>query len=69
MRNTFPNLKNKAEIKKQLRSEWAAWRLVLSGYFSYEEVFYYFTPYMIEKANIALDMKIEAEEKAMKKKR
>lgn len=69
MRNTFPKPISKAEIKKQVRSEWALWRLVLSGKFSYEEVFNYFTPYMIDKANIALDMEIEAEEKAMKKKR
>ena len=69
MLNTFPHPKSKAKQKEQVRSEWSAWRLVLSGKFSYDEVFNYFTPDVIDKANIALDLEIEAEEKAMKKKK
>ena len=46
------------------------YRLVLSECgFDYNTVFFQMTPYEIEKANIALDIKIEAEKKAMKKKR
>lgn len=68
MLNTFPHPTSKTELKRQVTSEWNAWRLVLSGKFSYDEVFNCFTPDVIDKANIALDLEIEAEEKAMKKK-
>ena len=39
------------------------------GAFDYETVFYKMTPQQITEANFALDMKIEAEEKAAKKAR
>ena len=37
--------------------------------FDYTTVFFKMTPQDIEEANIALDMQIEAERKAMKKKK
>ena len=53
-----------------MRSNWAMYRLVLSeSGFDYNTVFYQMTPQEIAKATIALDMKIEAEKKAIKKKR
>lgn len=52
-----------------MRNNWAMYRLVLSeSGFDYNTVFYQMTPQEIEKANIALDMKIEVEKKAIKKK-
>ena len=69
MPNTFPRPTSKARLKEQVRSEWNAWRLVLSGKFSYDEAFNYFTPEIIDKANIALDLEIEAEKNAAKTKK
>ena len=67
---TFVGRKTKAELKKRVRNNFAAWRLVLSGCgFDYNTVFNQMLPEEIEMANIALDMKIEAEKKAMKRKR
>lgn len=68
MPNTFPRPTSKTKLKEQVRSEWNAWRLVLSGKFNYDEVFNCFSPDIIDKANIALDLEIEAEKNAMKKK-
>ncbi len=46
------------------------WRLILSDCsFDYNTVFHQMTPSEIQKANIALDMKIKAEKKAMRRKK
>lgn len=67
---TFEARKTKAELKKRVRNNFAAWRLVLSECgFDYNTVFHQMLPEEIEMANIALDMKIESERKAMKRKR
>lgn len=67
---TFEVRKTKAELKEQVRNNFAAWRLVLSECgFDYNTVFNQMSPEEIEMANIALDMKIESERKAMKRKR
>ena len=55
----------KSELNQRVRSNWALYRLVFSG-FDYNTVFYQMTPQEIEMANIALDIKIKEEEKAMK---
>lgn len=39
----------------------------MSGKFTFTEVFHMMTPLEIDKANIALDIQEEAEEKAIKK--
>ena len=55
---------------EQVRNNFAAWRLVLSECgFDYNTVFNQMTPEEIEMANIALDMKLESERKALKRKR
>lgn len=67
---SFGKRQTKAEIKEQVRNNFAAWRLVLSECgFDYNTVFNQMLPEEIEMANIALDMKIEAEKEAMKRKR
>ena len=69
-RATFEKKKSKAQLTREVRSNWAMYRLVLSeSGFDYNTVFYQMTPQEIAKATIALDMKIEAEKKAIKKKR
>lgn len=46
------------------------YRLLLSDCgFTYQDVFFKMTPQEIQKANIALDIKMQEEKKAMKKKR
>lgn len=46
------------------------WRLILSECgLDYNTVFYQMTPEEIQKANIALDMKIKSEKKALRRKR
>lgn len=67
---SFGKKQTTAELKKRVRNNFAAWRLVLSECgFDYNTVFNQMLPEEIEMANIALDMKIEAEKKAMKRKR
>lgn len=52
-----------------MRNNWNAWRLVMAQRgFDYQTVFYFMTPQEIDEANIALDIQIEAEKKALKKK-
>lgn len=63
---------SKARLRREVEEEWALWRLVLSDSgFDYPTVFGkpLMTPLDIEKANIALDIKIEADKKAARKKR
>ena len=46
------------------------YRLLLSDCgFTYQDVFFRMTPQEIQKANIALDMKIQAEKTAIKKRK
>lgn len=68
---TFVKRKTKSQLKRQARNNWHLWRLVLSDRgFDYPTVFGkpFMTPQDVEEANIALDMQIEAEKKAMKSK-
>lgn len=63
---------SKAKLRMEVEEEWALWRLVLSeSGFDFPTVFGkpFMTPRDIEKANIALDIKIDAEKKAAKRKR
>ena len=68
---TFETKKTKAQLKKRVRNNWAAWRLILAEGrgFDYTTVFFKMTPQQIEEANIALDMQIEAEKAQMRKKK
>lgn len=62
---------SKSRIKKKVKENWGLWRLVLSNRgFDYQTVFgkSYMTPQDVIEANIALDMQIEAEKNAAKKK-
>lgn len=63
--------KTKSQLKRQARNNWDLWRLVLANRgFDYNSVFGkpYMTPNDVKEANIALDMMLEAEKKAAKKK-
>ncbi len=68
----FETAKTRSQLKKQVKNDWALWRLVLAEGrgFDYSTVFgtSIMTPQDIEMANIALDMQIEAEKAAMKRK-
>lgn len=68
---TFGRKKSRRQLKQQAKNNRALWRLVLADRgFSYSEVFGkpFMTPQDVEEANIALDMQIEAEQKAAKTK-
>lgn len=68
---TFEKEKTKSQLKKRATENWNLWRLVLSERgFDFRTVFGkpYMTPNDILEANIALEMQIEAEKKAAKKK-
>jgi hypothetical protein len=63
---------SRAQLKQRAKSNWALWRLVLSERgFDYKTVFGrpMMTPQDVAEANYALDMQIEAEKRAAKKKR
>lgn len=69
---TFGKRKTKSQLKQRAKNNWGLWRLVLSERgFDYQTVFGkpYMTPQDVEEANIALDMQIEAEKQAAKRKR
>lgn len=51
-----------------VRQQWALWRLVMSEKFSYTEVME-MDMHTLMEANAALDMQIELEKKASKKKK
>ena len=60
-----------SKLKKRAEDNWPLWRLVLSNRgFDYQTVFGkpFMTPQDATEANFALDMQIEAEKKAVKKK-
>lgn len=61
----------KSRLKQRARDNWSLWRLIFGseGAISYQTVFgkSYMTPQDIIEANYALDMKIEAEKKAARK--
>ncbi len=61
----------KSRLKKRARDNWSLWRLIFGsdGAIDYQTVFgkSYMTPQDIIEANYALDMKIEAEKKAARK--
>ena len=62
----------KSQLKRRARNNWYLWRLVLANRgFDYQTVFGkpFMTVQDIEEANIALDMQIEEEKKATKRKR
>lgn len=62
---------SRAKIERKVRENWAYWRLVLSERgFDFQTVFGkpFMTPQDVRDANIALNMQIEAEKKAAKKK-
>lgn len=62
----FEKKLTKEQLKEIVKSNWALYRLVFAG-FDYNTVFYQMTPREIEMANIALDIKIKQEERALKK--
>lgn len=69
---TFGKRKTRSQLKRQARNNWNLWRLVMSDRgFDFQTVFG--KPFMtfsdVEEANIALDMQLEAERKAMKSKK
>lgn len=67
---SFGAKKTKTQIKKAAKNKWCLWRLVLSDCgLDYNTVFNQMTPDEILEANAALDMKIEQERKAIKRKR
>lgn len=49
---------SKTSLKKVVKDNWAAWRLIYSdmGNFTYDYVFHKMTPLEIETANVALDI-------------
>ena len=60
-----------AKLKQRARDNWALWRLVLSGRgFDYPTVFGkpFMTPQDVREANFALDLALEAERKAARRK-
>ena len=62
---------SKSKLKQRANDNWALWRLVLSGRgFDYQTVFGkpFMTPQDVNEANVALDMQLEAERQAAKKK-
>lgn len=61
---------SRAKIERKVRENWAYWRLVLSERFDFQTVFGkpFMTPQDVREANIALNMQIEADKKAVKKK-
>lgn len=68
---TFEAKKTKAELKKRVRNNWAAWRLIYCemANFTFDEVFHCMTPQEIEEANIALDIVNEEIKRQSKRKR
>ena len=63
--------RSKSKLKQRARENWSLWRLVLSNRgFDYQTVFGkpYMTPQDVMEANFALDMQLEAEKRAAKKK-
>ena len=54
--------------RRKVLQNWAAWRLVLSG-FSYREVFYGMSAEEIAQAGCALDIQREADERALRQNR
>ena len=68
----FERKLTKTQLRKRAESNWNLWRLVLSDRgFDYQTVFGkpFMSPQDVDEANIALDMQIEAEKRAAKKKR
>lgn len=69
----FEKRKTTKQLKEQARSNWNAWRVVFEsrGSIDYQTVFGkpYMTPQDIMEANYALDMYIEAQQKAIKSKK
>lgn len=63
--------RTKAQLQKKVRENWACWRLLMSERgFDFQTVFGrpFMLPQDIEEANIALDMQIDAEKRATRKK-
>lgn len=61
-----------AKLKRRAEENWALWRLILSNRgFDFQTVFgkSFMTPQDIKEANFALDMQIDAEKKAARKKK
>ncbi len=64
--------RSKTRLKQKARDNWSLWRLVLSNRgFDYQTVFgkSYMSPQDVIEANFALDMALEAEKKAAKRKK
>ncbi len=65
----FEKRKTRAQLEKQVRDNWNAWRLVLAEGrgFDYATVFgtSFMTPEEIDMANIALDIQMEREKEAI----
>ena len=53
------------ELKAKIKSEWGAWRLILSdmGNFTHDYVFNHMTPQEIREANLAIDRALKMFEK------
>ncbi len=69
--NITEEIMSESQLKKRARKNWPLWRLVLSNRgFSYQTVFGkpYLSQQDVIEANFALDMQIEAEKKAARKK-
>lgn len=69
---TFERKMTKTQIRQRAKNNWSLWRLVLSERgFDYQTVFGkpFMTPNDILEANIALDIQIQAEKAAIKKKK
>ncbi len=66
----YQKKKSDAEIRRKVKEEWGAWRLVYCDManFTFDEVFHRMTPQEIKEANIALDL-IQAELKKQSKKK
>lgn len=68
--NGYETKQSKAKLKQKAKDNWALWRLVLSNRgFDYPTVFgkSFMSPQDVIEANYALDMALEAEKKAAKR--
>lgn len=68
--NFFIKDLNRGQLKSKVKEDWGMWRLVMSEKFDFQTVFGkpFMTPQDILEANTALDLQLEAEKRAMKKK-
>ena len=69
---TFGTKLTKAQLQERVLNNWACWQLLMANRgFTFREVFGkpFMTPQDVEEANLALKYQLEAEKRALNKKK